>query len=254
MKVLMMHIVDQDFKYADQLPSEASIHKKRKNKCIMIVITMKTMKSSEGKIVSANESSDNETQLSEDEIPDAPKNHQSTDQKLVEILSDELAISMRQFRPLGYTDRIRITRDILKFRYRGKCPIASPGPKSPIEKNEQFADALCAITDAYQTLLVTIQESIEMRPNQEQCAHAYKMISIAAQAVAKIREDSNALPSFKAVLIIVDINATSKLRLSSALILRLSIKTNDPIKSQPKAQSTTSNQEREDKVQENPLG
>ncbi|KAA6396403.1 MAG: hypothetical protein EZS28_008070 [Streblomastix strix] len=199
MRVLMKHIVDQDFKQADQPLSEASIRKKRKNKSSKIGIAMKTMKSSEGKIITANESSDNETQLSEDEIPDAPNNHQSTDQKLVEILSDELAITMRQFKPLGYTDRIGITRDLHKFRYRGKWPVASPGPKSPIEKNEWFADALCAITDAQQTLLVAIQESIEMRPNQQQCAHAYKMISIAAQAVAKIREDSNAPPGFKAV-------------------------------------------------------
>jgi hypothetical protein len=95
MRVLMKHIVDQDFKYADQPPSEASIRKIKKYTIGKIGIAMKTMKSSEGKIITANESSDNETQLSEDEIPDTPKIHQSTDQMLVEILSDELAITMR---------------------------------------------------------------------------------------------------------------------------------------------------------------
>ncbi|KAA6401764.1 MAG: hypothetical protein EZS28_002706 [Streblomastix strix] len=162
MIVLVKHIVDQDFKYAEQQPQEASSRKKRKNTSSKTGITRKTLKSSEWKIIAANKSSDNETQLSEDEIPDAPKIRQSTDQKLIEILSDEFTIIMILFRPLGYTDRIGITRNLHQFMYRGEWPVASLGPKSPIEKNEWFVDVPYAITDAQQTLLVAIQESIEM--------------------------------------------------------------------------------------------
>ncbi|KAA6390451.1 MAG: hypothetical protein EZS28_014022 [Streblomastix strix] len=116
------------------------------------------MKQSEGKIETANDSSVNEAQLSQDEIPDTPINRQSADQKLIEILPDELDITMRQFKPLVFTNRIGITRDLHKFRYRMKWPVACPGLKSPIEKNKWFADALCIITDAQQTLLVVIQD------------------------------------------------------------------------------------------------
>ncbi|KAA6309244.1 MAG: hypothetical protein EZS28_056550, partial [Streblomastix strix] len=96
---------------------------------------------------------------------------------MAEILSKKMAVQASTFKPLVYTDRLFIFRDLGKFRYVGSdWKEVTPKGKTKLELEDQYSDAMTGIIDAQQALIVAMENGLGGHNNVEQIEHAYAML------------------------------------------------------------------------------
>ncbi|KAA6367605.1 MAG: hypothetical protein EZS28_036869 [Streblomastix strix] len=126
---------------------------------------------------------------------------QSPGKQMAEILSKKMAAHAASFKPLGYSDRAFIFRDLGKFRYMGSdWKVVTPKSRTRLEQGDQYADAMTGLIDAQQALLVAMESGIGGHNNIEQIAHLYAMLCVGANAVAQLRELANAPRELRVVV------------------------------------------------------
>ncbi|KAA6360572.1 MAG: hypothetical protein EZS28_043901 [Streblomastix strix] len=129
------------------------------------------------------------------------RTRQSPGKQMAEILSKKMAVQAASFKPLGYSDRAFIFRDLGKFRYVGSdWKVVTPKGRTRLEQGDQYADAMTGLIDAQQALLVAMESGIGGHSNIEQIAHAYAMLCVGANAVAQLRELANAPRELRGVV------------------------------------------------------
>ncbi|KAA6387402.1 MAG: putative Transposon Ty3-G Gag-Pol polyprotein [Streblomastix strix] len=112
---------------------------------------------------------------------------------MAEILSKKIAKQASTFKPLGYSDRSFIFRDLDKFRYVGSdWKEVIPKGRTRQEQGDQYADAMTGLIDAQHALLVAMENEFGGHNNIEQIAHAYAMLCMGTNAVEQLRELVNA--------------------------------------------------------------
>ncbi|KAA6327087.1 MAG: hypothetical protein EZS28_053861, partial [Streblomastix strix] len=129
------------------------------------------------------------------------RTRQSPGKQMAEILSRKMAVQAASFKPLGYSDRAFIFRDLGKFRYMGSdWKVITPKGRTRLEQGDQYADAMTGLIDAQQALLVAMENGLGGHNNVEQIAHAYVMLCVGANAVAQLRELANARRELREVV------------------------------------------------------
>ncbi|KAA6399186.1 MAG: hypothetical protein EZS28_005293 [Streblomastix strix] len=129
------------------------------------------------------------------------RTRQGPGKQMAEILSKKIAVSAARFKPLGYSDRAFIFRDLGKFRYMGSgWKVVTPKGRTRLEQGGQYADAMTGLMDAQQALMVTMENGLGGHNNVEQIAHAYAMLCVGANAVAQLRELANAPRELRGVV------------------------------------------------------
>ncbi|KAA6375208.1 MAG: hypothetical protein EZS28_029265, partial [Streblomastix strix] len=91
------------------------------------------------------------------------------------------------FKPLGQSDISFKFWDLGKFRYLGSdLKVITPIGRIRLEHADQYGIAMTGLIDAYQALLVTMMNGLIDRDNVKQILHVYAMLSMCANAVAKL--------------------------------------------------------------------
>ncbi|KAA6339178.1 MAG: hypothetical protein EZS28_052633, partial [Streblomastix strix] len=115
--------------------------------------------------------------------------------------SRKMAVQAASFKPLGYSDRSFIFRDLGKFRYMGSDQkMVTTKGRTRLEQGDQYADAMTGLIDAQQALQVAMENGLGGHNNIEQIAHAYAMLCVGANAVAQLRELANAPRELRGVV------------------------------------------------------
>ncbi|KAA6355034.1 MAG: hypothetical protein EZS28_049439 [Streblomastix strix] len=108
---------------------------------------------------------------------------------MAEILSKKMAVQASTFKPLGYSDRAFIFRDLGTFRYVSlDWKVITPKGRTRLEQGDQYADAMTGLMEAQQVLLVAMENGISGHNNVEQIAHTYEMLDVGSNAVALLRK------------------------------------------------------------------
>ncbi|KAA6386682.1 MAG: hypothetical protein EZS28_017789 [Streblomastix strix] len=112
---------------------------------------------------------------------------------MAEILSMKMSVQVATFKPLGYSDRSFIFRDLGKFRYVGSdWKVITPKGRTRLEQGDQYADVMAGLIDAQQALLVSMENVLGGHNNIEYISPAYAMLCVGANAVAQLKELANA--------------------------------------------------------------
>ncbi|KAA6388163.1 MAG: hypothetical protein EZS28_016307 [Streblomastix strix] len=120
------------------------------------------------------------------------RTRQSPGKQMAEILSKKMAVYTSVFKPLGYSDRSLIFRDLGKFRYIGSdWKVVTLKGRTRLEQGDQYSDAMTELIDAQYALLVAMENELSGHNNIEQVAHVYAMLCVGANAVAQLRELAN---------------------------------------------------------------
>ncbi|KAA6371262.1 MAG: hypothetical protein EZS28_033211, partial [Streblomastix strix] len=107
------------------------------------------------------------------------RTRQSPGKQMAEILSKKMAVQASVFKPLGYSDRLFIFRDMGKFRYMGSdWKIVTSKGRTRLEQGDQFADARIGLLEAQQALLVAMENELGGHNNIELIAYAYAMLCV----------------------------------------------------------------------------
>ncbi|KAA6377562.1 MAG: hypothetical protein EZS28_026914 [Streblomastix strix] len=112
--------------------------------------------------------------------------------QMAEILSKEIAIQASIFKPLGYSHRSFIFRDLGKFRYlKSDQKVVMTKGRTRLEQSDQYSDTMTEFIDAKQALLVAMENGYGSHNNIEQIV-PYTMLFVSANAVARLKELANA--------------------------------------------------------------
>ncbi|KAA6327522.1 MAG: hypothetical protein EZS28_053812, partial [Streblomastix strix] len=71
--------------------------------------------------------------------------------------------------------------------------------KTNIEKDEQYGDAIAALSASQSTALTAYAKELEGKPNADECKHIFKLSTIGANAVIQLREGINLPYQFRVV-------------------------------------------------------
>ncbi|KAA6320284.1 MAG: hypothetical protein EZS28_054706, partial [Streblomastix strix] len=113
------------------------------------------------------------------------RSHQGPEKQMAEILSMKMVVQASTFKPLGYSDRAFIFGQLGKFRNVGSdWKVVPPKGKTRLKQKDQYADAMTALLDAQQDLLVAMKNWLVGHDNIEQITHEYAMLCVGANAVA----------------------------------------------------------------------
>ncbi|KAA6363914.1 MAG: hypothetical protein EZS28_040561, partial [Streblomastix strix] len=129
------------------------------------------------------------------------RTRQSQGKQMAEILSKKMTVQASTFKPLGYSDRSFVFRDLGKFRYVGSdWKVVTPKGRTKLEQGYQYADPMTALIDAQRAQLVAMQDGLGGHNNIQWIAHAYAMLCVGANAVAQLRELANAPRKLRGVV------------------------------------------------------
>ncbi|KAA6397666.1 MAG: hypothetical protein EZS28_006809 [Streblomastix strix] len=191
-QIIIKNLLDEDFRKNMQAASESLVSKPKERTRSQQVVQLAI----DAKIKLEPNSQQSVSIDLTDDIEQTPNSESSSQQTQ--------SVSRKRVRKeIIKTMQEQIGEDLgeaTKYKWTGnEILIKIQQGKTNIQKDEQYDDAMTALSASQSTALTAYAKALEGKPNADECKHIFKLSMIGANTVTQLREGINLPYNFRAV-------------------------------------------------------